>query len=271
VALRSPEPTPSLSVLFRPLALDAQSTGALDIRAAGRRILSVPTQLGCRVGCTFCISSTTPVVRNLRAHEMLALVRLCLEAEAPDGCPLELSFTGEGEALLNHRETARVCEALPSLSADFSSVRYCFSGLGASRLLGSLIAAPFVPRIQFSLHAARQSVRERLVPRSDPLADILETLKHNESKFSAIELNVVLQDGVNDADEDLEALAGWGAPHWPILLNPLLQGQQEKVGARVGYFADALRARGRQVRIYQDVGAQISRKGLYRLLTLRSA
>lgn len=262
-------PGPPPSVLFRPLALDSQTTGALDIRAAGRRILSVPTQLGCRVGCTFCISSNTPVVRNLRAAEMLELVRCCLAAEAPDGCPLELSFTGEGEALMNHRETARVCEALPSLTPDFSSVRYCFSGMGASRLLGSLTAEPFVPRLQFSLHAARQSVRDTLVPRSEPLARILNALMQHESRFSAIELNVVLQDGVNDTDEDLETLVSWGAAHWPILLNPLLQTGKEKVGARVGYFAEALRARGRQVRIYQDIGAQISRNGLYPVLTAR--
>jgi adenine C2-methylase RlmN of 23S rRNA A2503 and tRNA A37 len=208
-------------------------------------------------------------VRNLRADEMLSLIQGCLDAEPADGRPIEVSFTGEGEGLLNHKETARVCDALPTLSPDIGAVRYSFSGIGASRLLGKISVEPFLPRIQFSLHAARQCVRDRMIPHSEPLAVIEKSLHAHADRFSAIELNVVLQDGVNDADDDLNALIKWGEADWPLLLNPQLGAGKERVASRTGYFADQLRASGRCVQVYRRIAGDISRGGIYPLLTAR--
>jgi hypothetical protein len=256
-------------VTFRAAVFSGYSTGALDIVLQARRILSIPTQLGCRVGCTFCISRDTPVIRNLTAAEMLEMVRLCLTQEPADGRPLELSFTGEGEAVLNWRETGAVCRALPALCTDFTGVRYCFSGIGADQLLSKLDGGGFPMRLQFSLHAARQEVRDQLVPRSLPLSVILATLRTNAYRFSAVELNVVLQDGVNDSDDDLRALAAWGDPDWRILLNPLLSDGQEHVAPRTALFRESLRAAGRPVIQYTQIGARVSRNQIYRPMSAR--
>ncbi|MDN8616532.1 radical SAM protein [Variovorax ginsengisoli] len=244
-------------------------TGALDISLAARRIISVPTQLGCRIGCTFCVSGEGPLARNLTSPEILHLVEEALRAAPPDGRPLELSFTREGEPALNWRQAAAVCEALPGISADFDSVRYCFSGLGADRLLGKLDGGSFPTRLQLSLHAARQPVRDRLVRNSAPLPTILAAIQLHQGRFSSIELNVVLQDGVNDSDEDLAALARWGSPAWPILLNPLLRDGAEVPGRRAEYFESRLRLAGRTARRYREIGARISRGGIYPLMAAR--
>ena len=257
-------PTPN--VQWRAAELSGYRTGALDISLAARRIISVPTQLGCRIGCTFCVSGEGPLVRNLTSAEILHLVHEALRAAPPDGRPLELSFTGEGEPAMNWRQAAAVCEALPAISPDFDSVRYCFSGMGADRLLAKLDGGPFPTRLQLSLHAARQQVRDGLVRDSAPLLSILAALKLHQARFASIELNVVLQDGVNDADEDLAELARWGSPAWPILLNPLLRDGAEVPGRRAEHFERGLRAAGRTVRRYREVGARISRGGIYPLL-----
>lgn len=162
---------PAPSVQWRPAEFSGYRTGALDISLAARRIISVPTQLGCRIGCTFCVSGEGPLVRNLTSAEILHLVEEALRTTPPDGRPLELSFTGEGEPALNWRQAAAVCEALPGISSDFGSVRYCFSGLGADRLLGKLSGGPLPTRLQLSLHAARQHVRGGLVRNSAPPVD----------------------------------------------------------------------------------------------------
>lgn len=52
-------------------------------------------------------------------------------------------------------------------------------------------------------------MRDRLVRNSAPLPSILAAIEFHEDRFASIELNVVLQDGVNDSDEDLAALAQW--------------------------------------------------------------
>lgn len=256
-------------VTFRPATFSGFATGALDISLDTRRILSIPTQLGCRVGCTFCISSRAPVVRNLTAEEMLHMVRQCLSASPADGRPLELSFTGEGEAVLNWRAAAEVCRALPAVSRDFNAVRYCFSGIGADTLLAKLDGGRYPVRLQFSLHAARQAVRDELVPRSLPLDTLLASLRESADRFAGIELNVVLQDGINDAPEDLAALAAWGDPSWPIVLNPLLDNGMGIVAQRSDVFATELVAAGRRVLRYAKIGRRISRDRIYPLMTAR--
>ena len=262
--------TASTLVQFRPALISGYAIGALDMSLASRRILSIPTQLGCRVGCTFCISSTQPLIRNLSANDMLSMVRSCLAAESADGRPMELSFTGEGEPALNWKAAAQVCRELASLSPDFNAVRYCFSGIGADRLLGKLDGGPYPVRLQFSLHAARQSVRSALVPNSLPLDRIAIALQETRHRFSAIELNVVLQEGVNDSPEDLAALADWGDPAWPILLNPLLRDGQEHIAATTDWAQALLEGAGRRVLRYTRIAERISRERIYPLLSARA-
>lgn len=260
---------PETTVEFRPVVISGYQTGALDISMPARRVLSIPTQLGCWVGCTFCVSSLAPLVRSLTADEMLSMVRACLVLSPADRRPIELSFTGEGEALLNWRETAKVCSVLHELSRDFEAVRYCFSGIGATKLLERLWGGVYPMRLQFSLHSARQEVRDRLVPRSEPLSSILTALHAASHKFSAIELNVVLQDGINDSADDLAALLAWGDPAWPIVLNPLLGDGREAISPQSDKFAESLLHAGRRVLRYSKIGAQISRRRIYPLMSAR--
>jgi adenine C2-methylase RlmN of 23S rRNA A2503 and tRNA A37 len=255
---------------YREANISGYQTGVLDISLASRRILSVPTQLGCSVGCTFCISSSRPVIRNLTSAEILHLVNVCLQAEPPDGRPIEMSFTGEGEAVVNWRETSQVCRELPALSSDFNSVRYCFSGLGSDILLAKLDAGSYPMRLQFSLHAARQHVRDRLVPRSLPLHTIADAIRTNAHKFVRVELNVVLQNGINDTPEDLEALSTWGDNDWTIVLNPLLEARPLLASDKGPVFEQALRLAGRRVRRYSNVAESISKNSIYPLLTVRN-
>ncbi|KWU23446.1 hypothetical protein AS149_37285 [Burkholderia cenocepacia] len=201
--------------------------------------------------------------------QMYDLALQCVAEIAPDGRPIELSFTGEGEPLLNWRNTTDLVRLLPQLSPDFDAVRYCFSGLGASKLLRRIPTDTYPVRLQLSLHAARQEVRDKLVPNSAPLTEIRAGLAEYGERFSAVELNVVLQDGVNDSDEDLAALCAWGDPAWPILLNPVLGNGAERVGARTDHFEAVLRAAGRMVKRYSAIGSKISRARIYPLMRAR--
>lgn len=256
------------SAVFRNATFSGYATGVLDLDAGGRRILSVPTQLGCTVGCTFCVSSRQPLIRNLRAAEILAMIDQCLVAEGLDERPLEVSFTGEGEPLLNWKQAEQVVQQLAA-SGKAQGVRYCLSGLGAGKLLPRIDTSLLPTRLQVSLHAAQQTVRDRLVPNSIPLLLLSQVLHEQAPRFASVELNVVLQDGVNDSDTDLTALARWGDPAWPILLNPLLTTGVAKVARRTEYFAEQLRAAGRDVRTYKRVAQKICEEKIYPQMSAR--
>jgi len=247
---------------FRSATFSGYATGVLDLEVAGRRVLSVPTQLGCTVGCSFCISRTRPLVRNLQATEMLALVESCLSAAPANGAPVEISFTGEGEPLLNWKQAELVVRELAARGVA-QSARYCLSGLGSHKLLPLLDTRILPTRLQVSLHAARQEIRDTLVPNSIPLPLLEQTLQAQAHRFAGVELNVVLQEGVNDTEADLEALATWGDMAWPILLNPQLTESSLQVALRTQHFAEQLRRAGRTVRVYRELAQEIVRNGLY--------
>lgn len=257
---------PPLQTIFRPLELDGYRTGALDIQMASRRVLSLPTQLGCRVGCTFCISGSKPFVRNLYADEMLKMVRAAMDGTYQDERLVEVSFTGEGEPILNWKACADVAWRASALFKRLNRVRYCFSGLGGPQLLGSLESAGLPMRLQFSLHAARQELRDRLVPRSAPLVEIKAALQQHAGRFEGVDLNVVLQDGVNDSGEDVQALLAWAEPGWRIVLSPLLTPVGAVEAARCAEVEQALVDAGRRVVRYRAVGRSIAQAGVYPLL-----
>lgn len=267
----SQEQGEAVATRYRAVSFADGETGALDIRLAARRVLSLPSQLGCPVGCTFCNSKEVPLRRNLRTEELHALVKACFDAEAAGGRPVELSFTGEGEPLMNWRAIERLCQAWPEPSWPFDSLRLSASGFALSSLLPRVEAVRTPIRLQFSLHAARQEVRDRWIPRSEPLTRIREVLLAEQARFSGIELNVVLQDGLNDGEEDLQALLAWADPQWTILLNPLLTPGTARQGERADWFQAELARAGRQVRRYRAVASQIATEGLYARLNSRVA
>lgn len=259
-----------MELAFVEATVEGRRTGALDIRLPSRRILSLPSQLGCPVACSFCVSRTSPLSRNLRETELLSLVDASLQAFPEDGRPIELSFTGEGEPLMNARVTRAVLEHAVARWPSIASYRLCMSGFGAPALLERLEPAVLPLRLQVSLHAARQDVRDRLIQRSVPL-DVLEaSLRRNAPFLETVELNVVLQAGINDSDADLAALAAWGDPTWPILLNPLLGDGRSIVSPQTDGFEHALQQAGRAVRRYGAVGQAISSGGFYPKLASRA-
>lgn len=50
------------------------------INLSGRSIISIPTQIGCAIGCTFCLSPASKFERSLTADELVALVEQVLDA-----------------------------------------------------------------------------------------------------------------------------------------------------------------------------------------------
>lgn len=104
-----------------------QGTGVLEIVTSDKRIWSVPSLWGCPVGCTFCISSSQAYGGPIDAHDLIALLentrRRSIGSE-----PVELSFTGEGEAVLNVANVLALVEHLRSWP-EITTARICASGL----------------------------------------------------------------------------------------------------------------------------------------------
>jgi 23S rRNA (adenine2503-C2)-methyltransferase len=180
----------------------------------GRHTLCISSQAGCAVGCPFCATGELGFERDLQTAEILDQVRSAVARLARAGAErlTNVVFMGMGEPLLN---LDRVLEAVAALN-DPARL-----GLGARHITVSTSGVvPGIRRLtalgpQFtlaiSLHAARDSLRDVLVPlnRRWPVAEVVAAARdHARATGRRISYEMTMIAGVNDTDADADAVAG---------------------------------------------------------------
>ncbi len=237
-----------------------------------RRTLCVSSQVGCAVGCTFCLTGTMGLLRNLAAGEIVDQVhranrRLAELGVAEGPRPLtNLVFMGMGEPLANY---ANVKVALELLFAEdgpnFSHRRVTVSTSGvvpAMRRLGEETQA----KLAVSLNATTDEQRSALMPinRRWPLAEVIRACREFPTRNGRrITFEYVLLGGVNDSLADAARLAGLvrGIPA-KVNLIPYNDGPGLGYAApppeRVVEFQEALAARNLTVVVRRNRGRDIS-------------
>ena len=189
-----------------------------DTNNRDRRTLCVSTQVGCAVGCQFCLTGTMGLVRNLGAGEIAdqihranrRIVELGL-AEGPR--PLtNLVFMGMGEPLHNfdNVKTALNEILLAEDGPNFSHRHVTVSTSGIVPQIRRLGEETQV-KLAISLNATTDAQRDVLMPlnRRWPLDELLAACRAFPMKQGRrITFEYVLLGGVNDSDADAERLAG---------------------------------------------------------------
>lgn len=183
----------------------------------------ISTQVGCGVGCLFCASGAAGVVRNLDAAEICEQV-LWLRTVAGRR-PTNLVVMGMGEPLHNVTQLARALRVLQDPDAlDFAGRRITVSTAGPTRGFEEFLATGVKVKLALSLHAARDDLRRRLVPRGGT-GTVAELGRMAQRWFEATgrdtTFEYVLLDGLNDSDEDADLLAELAGPHRNVNLIPM--------------------------------------------------
>jgi 23S rRNA (adenine2503-C2)-methyltransferase len=194
---------------------DGREVETVYIPEPDRGTLCISTQVGCSLTCSFCHTGTMPLVRNLRADEILAQVLLARDAlgewPTPTGARRlsHIVVMGMGEPLLNYEQTARALRI--AMDVD---------GLAFARRRITLSTSGIVPKIEacgqelgvglaISLHAVRDELRDQLVPinRKWNIAALLEACRaYARQSDRAITFEYVMLDGLNDAEADAREL-----------------------------------------------------------------
>jgi len=171
----------------------------------------ISTQVGCAMGCGFCLTGKMGLVRNLTAGEIAGQVRLLANATHMLDHPFNIVLMGMGEPLHNYGATMKALRILHSEHGlAVSPRRVTLSTVGIVPGLQRLAKEPLMPNLAISLHATTDEQRSELVPpnRKYPLAEILETCRQFPLKRrSRITFEYVMLDGVNDTPEDARRLA----------------------------------------------------------------
>lgn len=190
---------------------DGQEAEGVIIRDRGKITLCLSTQIGCPLGCTFCMTGAMGFKRNLTAGEIVGQFLFAQKYLKPGEAVRNIVLMGMGEPLLNYEPTLKAMRIITSEQGP---------GLSARRI--TLSTAGIVPKIQqladesiklklaISLHAATNEKRNLLVPlnKKYPLEQLLPAAEEFARKRKRrITFEYILIEGLNDTPEDALLLA----------------------------------------------------------------
>ncbi|MGE5704803.1 MAG: 23S rRNA (adenine(2503)-C(2))-methyltransferase RlmN [Clostridia bacterium] len=174
--------------------------------------ICVTTQVGCRIGCTFCASTLGGLKRNLDAGEIVAQVLAAQRfLDADQGRASHVVVMGIGEPFENFENLLA-----------FLSIINDNRGLNIGQRHITVSTSGIIPKIYefaerggqvnlaISLHAPTTELRTKLMPinRGFPLEKLMEACRHYVAKTGRrISFEYGLFGGQNDKPEHAETLA----------------------------------------------------------------
>ncbi len=167
--------------------------------------LCVSTQVGCAVGCTFCMTGQGGLARHLGSAEMVAQVALARARRAVG----KVVFMGMGEPAHNLDETMDAIDWLGT-EGGIGHKDLVFSTVGDRRAFARLPAGRVRPALALSLHSTVAERRAGLLPRA-PRLEPAELAEEGERYARAtrypVQVQWTLLDGVNDGPDEIDGLA----------------------------------------------------------------
>ena len=167
----------------------------------------VSTQVGCAVGCTFCMTGKEGLLRQLTAAEILAQVVAARRRRHVR----RVVFMGMGEPAHN---LPAVLEALTLLGNEgrLGHKELVFSTVGEPKVFEQLAAHDVRPALALSLHTTHAALRVNLLPRAprvEPRELVDHALDYAARTGHPLQVQWTLLAGVNDGDDELQRLVEW--------------------------------------------------------------
>lgn len=172
----------------------------------------VTTQVGCRIGCTFCASTLGGLKRNLTAGEIVAQVVTSQKMlDATNERVSSIVIMGSGEPFENYDETMSFLRTMihpKGLNIGQRHITVSTSGIVPS--IYKFADEDTQINLALSIHAPNDQLRSKLMPvnRRYPFDDVIEAIKYYQAKTGRrITFEYALIGGVNDQVEHAEELA----------------------------------------------------------------
>ena len=175
-----------------------------------RLTLCLSTQVGCALGCRFCLTGKSGWKRDLKASEILNQILSVRETLADRTSMTNVVLMGMGEPLANYENTLKAIELMIHPDAfNFSSRKITLSTAGLLPELEKLAKEKMPFSLAISLNAPDEETRNHLMPinRRYPLKKILELCRNFPLRPRArITFEYVMLDGINDSPQDAKRL-----------------------------------------------------------------
>ncbi|TLX62068.1 RNA methyltransferase [Stutzerimonas nosocomialis] len=222
--------------------------------------LCVSSQVGCAVGCVFCMTGKSGLLRQLGSAEIVAQVALARRFRPVR----KVVFMGMGEPAHN---LDNVLEAIDLLGTDggIGHKNLVFSTVGDPRVFERLPQQRVKPALALSLHTTDAELRQALLPRA-PRIDPDELVELGEAYARAVGFPIQYQwtllKGINDTQDEMDGilrlLKGRYAVMNLIPYNSLeLDEFQRPDGERIVQMVRYLHSRGVLTKVRNSAGQDI--------------
>jgi 23S rRNA (adenine2503-C2)-methyltransferase len=178
-----------------------------------RKTLCISTQVGCRLNCSFCLTASLGLKRNLTAGEIIGQ-HLTINQEMRDEDHItNIVFMGMGEPLDNYGPVVDALRLMTSPQAmKISTRKVTVSTSGLVDKIKAFQEEKLPINLAISLNASDNDTRDRLMPinKKYPIETLIECLKEYPLKPQRRHtIEYVMLAGINDSDEDARRLAKW--------------------------------------------------------------
>ncbi|WP_286787668.1 MULTISPECIES: RNA methyltransferase [unclassified Pseudomonas] len=166
--------------------------------------LCVSTQVGCAVGCVFCMTGKSGLLRQVGSAEIVAQVALARRFRSVK----KVVFMGMGEPAHN---LDNVLEAIDLLGTEggIGHKNLVFSTVGDMRVFERLPQQTVRPALALSLHTTRADLRQQLLPKA-PRIDPEELVELGEAYARQtgypIQYQWTLLADINDSQDELDGI-----------------------------------------------------------------
>ncbi len=169
-----------------------------------RGTLCVSTQVGCAVGCVFCKTGESGLLRNLEVSEVLAQVALARRMRRV----IRVVFMGMGEPAHNLEAVLLAIRYLGN-AGQIAHKNLVFSTVGSRAVFERLPAADVRPALALSLHTTFADKRRELLPRApgmDPASLVAAADTYAHRIHHPVQYQWTLLRGINDGDDEVARL-----------------------------------------------------------------
>ncbi len=225
----------------------------------------ISTQVGCRMGCSFCASTKGGLIRNLTPSEMAGQIYL---VENKLGISISnIVLMGSGEPLDNYENVIRFFDIIhDERGKNLSNRSITISSCGIVPKIRELSKLNRPINLAISLHSPFDEERKKIMPITNrySIEEVLSASKeYSEATGTRITLEYTLIKDVNDREIDAEELIritkGMKVHVNLIPLNPIKEYNRGKTsGKGAKKFQNLLLKGGINATIRRELGSDIS-------------
>ena len=236
---------------------DGQTVEAVLLPRDG---VCVSTQVGCAVGCVFCMTGRSGLLRQLGSAEIVAQVVLARRQRTVR----KVVFMGMGEPAHNLDNVMEAIELLGT-AGGIGHKNLVFSTVGDARVFERLPQGVVKPALALSLHTTKAELRAQLLPRAPRIAPaelVAQGEIYARRTGYPIQYQWTLIDGVNDGDDELDGIVDLLRGKYALMnMIPFnsIEGSalRRPAAARAAAIARALNARGVLTKLRQSAGQDV--------------